>query len=213
MKMKFINTVALGLILSVVGFVSTANATLITKTLTSENWDRGDRGSLNDVDLGIFTEIDTRQIISDITFTIELFGDFGRNRKSNREWAKVFLGNESLGKWLDGRLHNDDIDGPNNDRGRGSEIWAKSPANLGSYTINVPDLNALLSGDSLNARFEFSNAVTNNNRRGGPNNRTYTGNIERATVTMSYEVPEPSTLAVLGLGLMSLSLRRFKKQA
>jgi hypothetical protein len=211
--MKIINTFALGLILSVGGFVSTANATLITKTLTSVNWDRGDEGPLKNVNLGNFTEIDTRQIISDITFTIELFGDFGRNRNSNREWARVFLGNESLGNWLDGRIGNDDIDGPNGDDGIGSETWANSPANLGSYTINVPDLNALLSGDSLNARFEFSNAVTNNNRRGGPNNRTYTGNIERATVTMSYEVPEPSTLAVLGLGLMSLSLRRFKKQA
>ena len=210
MKMKFINTVALGLILSVGGFVSTANATLITKTLTSENWDRGDRGSLNNVNLGNFTEIDTRQIISDITFTIELFGDFA----GNSEWARVFLGNQRLGnKWLDDNMGNDLIDGPNNDRGRGSETWANSPANLGSYTINVPDLNALLSGDSLNARFAFSNDVTNNNREGRRGNRTYTGNIERATVTMSYEVPEPSTLAVLGLGLMSLSLRRFKKQA
>jgi hypothetical protein len=208
--MKIINTFALGLILSVGGFVSTANATLITKTLTSENWDRGDNGSLNNVNLGSFTEIDTRQIISDITFTIELFGDFN----GNSEWARVFLGNQRLGdKWLDGNRRNDLIDGPNGDNGRGSETWANSPANLGSYTINVPDLNALLSGDSLNARFTFSSAVTNNNRSGGPNNRTYTGNIERATVTMSYEVPEPSTLAVLGLGLMSLSLRRFKKQA
>jgi len=208
--MKIINTVALGLILSVGGFVSTANATLITKTLTSENWDRTDRGSLRDLDLGNFTEIDTRQIISDITFTIELFGDFA----DNNEWARVFLGNQRLGnRWLDGNLRNDLIDGPNRDRGRGSETWANSPANLGSFTINVADLNALLSGDSLNARFEFSNAVTNNNRRGRQGNRTYTGNNERATVTMSYEVPEPSTLAVLGLGLMSLSLRRFKKQA
>jgi hypothetical protein len=210
MTIKFINTVALGLILSVGGFVSTANATLITKTLTSENWDRGDNGSLNNVNLGNFTEIDTRQIISDITFTIELFGDFS----DNNEWARVFLGNQRLGdRWLDRIRGNDLIDGPNNDRGRGSETWANSPANLGSYTINVPDLNALLSGDSLNARFTFSSAVTNNNRNGARGNRTFTGNIERATVTMSYEVPEPSTLAIFALGLMGLASRRFMKKS
>jgi hypothetical protein len=56
--MKIINTFALGLILSVGGFVSTANATLITKTLTSVNWDRGDEGPLKNVNLGNFTEID-----------------------------------------------------------------------------------------------------------------------------------------------------------
>ena len=204
MKFKFLNTALAGLILSASCLVTEANAGLIevkwdTTVETSFNW------------------APTTTIGEAISIVITL--DNGQSSALNQTWDKtnfVQFRIESASGW---QFSSDSIylrtssgvfatDSSGNVTSAGS--WKGFSSSVASWDAG------------LDAGKWYNNGVNsvayNNDYSMGLSVTNVEGNLEGAnwyvsSVQPSSNVPEPSTLAILALGMMGLASGRFKKQA
>ncbi len=139
-------------------------------------------------------------ITGDATVSLTVNGDLN----SSHENVLVMLDGLSLGRVLNNITTDDLFNFPNNDRGN------QSRSNLtGTATISNAAFAPLIADGLLNLSFQFTNAV---NCCGTVN--TLSGSIGfTETVTDPVDVPEPGTLALLGLGVAGMGLARRRRQA
>lgn len=189
--MKLFSTMIAGLLLAASSFFNIANAGLITldQQSTSVNG-----GVISYTDL--FAQSNT---MSDAIFTLNISGDFD----SNNESVAISIEGYSLGVVFDRNTGNDLFNFANDD-------YIGSHSNYinmtGVATIAQADWANIIADGFVSVSFDLSSGV--NCCSNGPHAFT-SGNIAYDTNTVA--VPEPSTLAILGLALIGFGARRFNK--
>lgn len=170
---------------------STATAGLISETVTdtisfSDYQVDGatSRDGILDFSFSEFSEAAR----SDVTFTFTARG----NLASSNQFIDVSILGEgfTFGNWLNSDESDDIISG--------SDVGTRYGApSVGTVIVDKNTFNSWIAGDeSLTTRFQYSNAVTN----------LFKGDI--ASVSVSYSVPEPTTLLIFGSALTLLASRR-----
>ncbi|MEW6995422.1 PEP-CTERM sorting domain-containing protein [Colwelliaceae bacterium MEBiC 14330] len=183
--MKLFNTTFAGLFFVVSSILNITHAGLITLDQQST--------SVNGGIISYTNLVAASTTISDATFTLDIAGDLD----SSYENVAITVDGYSLGVVFDNNPNNDifDFSGDNYVGNHSNYITM-----TGVATIAQTDWANIIADGLVTIAFDLSSAV---NCCSDPHAFT-SGNI-------SYDVPEPSTLAIFALGLIGFGARRLKK--
>lgn len=184
--MKLFTTAVAGLFFAATSFINVANAGLITlgQQSTSVNG-----GVINYTNL-----VADANTVSDATFTLNIAGDFD----SSNENVAISIEGYSLGIVFDKNTNNDLFNFANDDYLGNHNNYVNM---TGVATIAQADWTNIIADGFVSISFDLSSGV--NCCSSGPHAFT-SGNI-------SYNVPEPTTLAIFALGLIGFGARRFNR--
>lgn len=196
--MKLLNTAAIGLLLATSSLLNIANANLIELAEKSSNTSGGVISYSEVVD-------NTYSVASDAIFTLELWGDLNWYNEN----VNVDLESLDLGIVLNNNPNDDSFDFSYDQTHGFFFTWVTTEVDTGLYrqtlvgqaTIARADWANVVSDGVVNISLDASNRVTS----------WFGGKSFSSSGSISYDVPEPSSLAIFGLALFGLGARRLKK--